>query len=75
MAEVFKISGARINKLYGEIDDIIDKFIIKNPKTTNEEMHVALHRIYQVRELQPIIQLTTMWQKDVDRDTKTEYIQ
>ena len=75
MAEVFKISGARINKLYGEIDDIIDKFIIKNPKTTNEETHVALHRIYQVRELQPIIQLTTMWQKDVDRDKKTEYIQ
>ena len=45
MAEVFKISGARINKLYGEIDDIIDKFIFKNPKTTNEELHVALHRI------------------------------
>ena len=70
-----KISGSRVHKLYLKLDDTLEQFIQKNKKTTNEEVHLALHRLYQIRELQPIIQLTTMWQKDVDSEGKAGYIQ
>lgn len=61
-----KISGARIHKLTTEIDDTIQVFLEKNLKTTNEELHLALHRVYQMRELQPIIMLTKAYQEQND---------
>ena len=73
MGSTFRISGVRINKLYDKLDNTLEEFLEKNKKTTNEEVHVALWRIYQVRELQPIISLVTMWQNDTSKG-KADYI-
>jgi len=74
MGSKFTISGARINKLYDKLDGTLEEFLEKNTKTTNEEVHVALWRIYQVRELQPIISLVTQWQGETSSKGKADYI-
>jgi len=71
--DIPKLSGARVNKLTSQIDDVIESFVLKNTKTTNEEIHLALHRIYQMRELQPVIMLTKAFMEK--RSGKAEYIQ
>ena len=68
-----KISGVRIHKLTNKIDDVIDEFVQKNKLTSNEEVHLALHRIYQMHELQTIIMLTKAFQEK-NGDEKPDYI-
>ena len=70
--EAPKISGPRVHKLCTQIDDVIQVFLEKNTKTTNEELHLALYRIHQMRELQPIIMMTKAWAER--NDGKAEYI-
>jgi len=73
MTEAPKISGVRVHKLTNQIDEVIDDFLHKNTKTTNEELHLALHRIYQMRELQPVIAITKAFDGEL-RFGKPEYI-
>jgi len=70
--EAPKLSGPRVHKLTTQIDDTIQIFLEKNVKTTNEELHLALHRVYQMRELQPIIMLTKAFQEQ--NNGKADYI-
>ena len=72
--EAPRISGSRVHKLYLKLDDTLDQFLQKNKKTTNEEVHLALHRLWQTRELQPIISLTQAWIADTKNDGKADYI-
>ena len=69
-----KISGVRVQKLYLELDSTLDEFLQKYQKTTNEEVHLALHRLYQIRELQPIISLVKAWEMDKKSEGKADYI-
>ncbi len=69
-----KLSGVRVQKLFLKLDETLDQFIQKNKKTTNEEVHLALHRIWQIREFQPMISLTQAWIADTKNDGKADYI-
>ena len=72
--EAPKISGVRVQKLYMKLDDTLEEFVQKNKMTTNEEVHLALHRLYQTRELQPIISLVKAWENDTKSAGKADYI-
>ena len=69
-----KISGVRVQKLYLKLDSTLDEFLQKYKLTTNEEVHLALHRLYQIRELQPIISLVKAWEMDKKSEGKADYI-
>ena len=68
MAENFSINSARINRLFNKLDDTVEKFLEKNGKTTNEEIHMAFYRLYLTRELQPLLMLMNQFNSELDRD-------
>ena len=76
MAEDFRINSARINRLFNKLDDTVEKFLEKNGKTTNEEIHMAFYRLYLTRELQPLLMIMNQFNNELDRDGReSSYIQ